>query len=146
LSLTQRTFLDKFTRHLAQPDIREIEDFVEGITQGQQLQDCLLAYVEASLAAADDDRRSLEVFYRLSLRALARCGADFAAQYEARVHAPGSVWKRRYDALESWQRDTVLAPAIVERKQRLVATVHDFVSRRDSGPQRSRNGSTSPSG
>lgn len=140
LSLTQRTFLDKFTRHLTQPGIAEIEGFVEGLTQAQQLQDCLLAYIEASLTADDTDQRSLKVFYRLSLRALARCGTDFAAQYEARVHAPGSVWKRRYDALESWQRDTVLAPTIMDRRQKLVATVHDFASRRDAGPQRARNG------
>jgi len=146
LSLTQRTFLDKVTRHFGQPDIREIEGFVDSLTQCQQLQDCLLAYIEASLAADDDDRRSLEVFYRLSCRALARCGTDFAAQYETRVQAPGSVWKRRYDALEPWQRNAVLAPAIGETKHRVVATVPDFVSRRDSSPQRSRNGSTWPSG
>jgi hypothetical protein len=115
LSPTQRRFLEKFSEYMKQPDQKMIEKFVSAL-KFQPLYDCLLSYIEVSQQFSDDDANSLIVFYGMSLRALGLGDSYFAAKYESQVRSDGSVWKRRYDALKSWQRENYLEPAIKEKK------------------------------
>jgi hypothetical protein len=125
LSGIERAFLDRFARHLKHPDQKGMERFVDSL-KFQPVYECLLAYIEVSQAADDTDKNSLVVFYGLSYRALGQGDSYFAAKYDSLVHSDGFVWKRRYDALEPWQRDEKLAPAIRDAKQIVTVTkYHD---------------------
>ncbi len=108
LSFAQRDFLRIFEDYVgaAHPDPKRLEKFLE-YYKFAQLQDSLLAYIEVSQKYADTDKNSLTVFYAVSFMTLSKkdCDSDFAARYEKNVKADGTVWKRRYDALEWWQRE-----------------------------------------
>jgi hypothetical protein len=116
-SVPQRRFLDEFDRHMRQPNQKAVSNFTSKFKKSDQLFDLLLVYVETSQKYADDDKNSLIVFFGVSYQALEFADSYFAANYESLVTSEGTVWKRRFDALDHWQRDEMLKPAIAEKKK-----------------------------
>ena len=124
LSSKQKDFLREFDLLMQQGSkqgAKRFADRVLTVKKIEPLNDCLRAYVEVSQKYSDNDKDSLNAFYAISYYALGvahRIGDSyFAAKYESLVHSEGTVWKRRYDALDAHQRDDQLVPAIREAKQ-----------------------------
>ncbi len=122
LSWVQRDFLAEFNRHMEQPNQRAISQFTAKLRKSDQLFDCLLVYVEVSQKYADDDKNSLIIFFGVSFQALGLGDSYFAAKYESLVTSSGTIWRRRYEALDAWQRDEKLKPAIDEKKKISIET------------------------
>ncbi|HZI47682.1 MAG TPA: hypothetical protein VFD75_07770, partial [Pyrinomonadaceae bacterium] len=116
LTPTQRMFLSMFEAHMKKPDDKKIGDWL-GKLKFPPLYDCLRAYIEVSQQYKDTAKDSLKIFYAMSFLALGKGGNVFASQYETWIKSEGSVWKRRYDALEWWQKEKYIDPAIVEGKK-----------------------------
>ncbi len=119
LSPIQKAFLDKFDSYMklrTMEQEKRLANWLGKLLKFNPLHDCLLAYVEASQRFPDNDKNSITVFYGLSFQTLGLGSSTFAAEYASLVHSKDTVWKRRYDVLESWQRDK-LDSAIREKKQ-----------------------------
>jgi hypothetical protein len=117
LSWIQRGFLSVFEQHMRTPNQKAVSEFTAKLKKSDYLFDCLLVYVEVSQKAPDDDPNSLIVFFGVSFQAVGLGDSTFAAKYESLVTSEGTIWKRRYDALNTWQRDEKLKPAIDEKKK-----------------------------
>ena len=117
LSWIQRGFLGKFEMHMKRPDQKAVSEFTAKLKKTDQLFDCLRVYVEVSRRYPDTDKNSLIIFFGVSFQALGLGDSYFAAKYESLVTSEGTIWKRRYDALDTWQRDEKLKPTIAEKKK-----------------------------
>ena len=117
LSLIQRGFLREFLKHMERPNQKSVSEYTAKVRKTEPLYDCLRVYVEVSQKYPDSDTNSLIIFFGVSFQALELADFKFAADYEALVTSPGTIWKRRFDALNSWQRDEMLKPAIAEKKK-----------------------------
>lgn len=115
LTSAQRAVIQVFDDYTSRPDPKKLEKFLYRY-KFPALSDCLLAYIEVSQRLPDSDKNSLTIFFALSFRALGLGDSNFAAHYESLVHSEGTVWKRRSDALEAWQRTDKLEPAIREKQ------------------------------
>ncbi|HWZ97050.1 MAG TPA: hypothetical protein VN025_04750 [Candidatus Dormibacteraeota bacterium] len=117
LSLIQRGFMTEFLKHMDRPNQKAVSEYTAKLKKTDQLYDCLRVYVEVSQKYVDSDTNSLIIFFGVSYQALVLGDFKFAADYEALVTSAGTIWKRRFDALDTWQRDKMLKPAIAEKKK-----------------------------
>ncbi len=116
LSVIQRRFLTEFLALKDHPDQKAVARFTQKLLKGDLLYDCLRVYVEASQKFADTDADSLAIFFGVSYQALGLSNFQFARDYEALVTSEGTIWKRRFDALDNRQMG-MLKAAIAEKKQ-----------------------------
>jgi len=106
LSPSQRSYLKQFGDFMKGSGRRTFPDYIMAL-KASPLRDCMFAYIEASQAYADDSRDSLTIFWGTLSRALGICDGHFAAQVKANIQVAGSVWQRRYQALEIYQRQEI---------------------------------------
>ena len=102
---------------MERPNQKAVSNYTARLKKSDQLFDCLRVYVEVSQKYPDNDTNSLIIFFGVSYQAIGLGDFKFAADYEALVTSSGTIWKRRFDALNSWQRDEMLKPAIAEKKK-----------------------------
>lgn len=119
LAAATKRFLEKFEAYMKQPktQIKPFSEYIYALRADQQ-QECLLAYLEVSVRFADDSADSLRIFWALSSLTIARSDAYYAAKYETRIKAAGTLWNTRFNALQPEQREEI-AKQIREKKKGL---------------------------
>jgi len=117
LSLIERRFIAEFEKVPNPPNQKAVSEFTSKLKKNDQLEECLLVYVEISRKYSDTDGNSLLIFYGVSLQALWSGDSYFAARYESLVTSADTIWKRRFDALDAQLREGKLKPTIAEQKK-----------------------------
>lgn len=105
----QKEFVKVFDKYMADPkhDQKIISEFILGIkkNQFQQLRECLVAYLDASARYPDNDKASLSIFYGIAGRVIGLGDAYYTYKFVFLTQNAGTVWARRYSALEQWQKN-----------------------------------------
>jgi hypothetical protein len=114
-----KRFLDAFRAYMAAKTkaARVDLDKVIECLNGQALEACLYAYIDASARYPPDDTFSLYAFFGLSSRAMHWSGGYFGLKFQAWVKSdPRSDWAKRFAALNGEQRKALEADFVYANK------------------------------
>lgn len=106
LSQPQQKLLRMIPKAIQSGATGKIQELVEHKTMSfQDVHDCLLAYLEASLRYRADNERSLLIFYGVADVTIRKGNADFVKDFRRLVASAGNTWSLRWNALTQWHRD-----------------------------------------
>lgn len=117
----QQTFLKRFYAAVRDGNDGPVEQHVSALSFASA-HGCLLAYLEASLRYANDNDRSLRIFFGVSTLVLGKGDVSFARDYLRLTRTPETTWALRWTALnDTFRKELEQQAKSVDPKERMVA-------------------------
>lgn len=99
-----RKFIEQYDEHMkGKVKQQAVQKDFSALKKFEWRRDCLLAYMEVSQGYK---QKSPLIFYGISFETLnMREAVHFAATYDADIKRPGTIWHKRFNELEPYQKD-----------------------------------------
>src|SRR5260370_33343450 len=116
----QEEFVSRFRAYMAKPGAYDaLTSYIKGL-QPKDLRECLAIYFDVSkdYRGKEEHKRSLTVFYSVSLLAVQKNDEYFALRFDALTQAANTDWLKTYSELDSTQKRK-LSAQIAQQKSKL---------------------------
>src|SRR5437899_1270492 len=132
ITQAQEEFVSRFQAYMTKAGTYDsLAQYVKGLGP-RDLRDCLSIYFDVSkdYLGREERKRSLRVFFDVSLLALQKNDQYFALRFEALTQSPNSAWQKTYSWLESTEQRK-LSAQVGQQKTRLSVPQRRFLDEFD---------------